>query len=189
MQNIIRTVFCSITPNWRGQGKEQLELRVVQIKDTVKCEEPALEAQCASDARRRCEKESPTSELRQAMTMQLGKRLNECARNLNDGKFLARLSGGDVVAQELRNNYSCLTALYNKERAYFLTIENQEGQTSQEKEAYPLVFTELHAYTVETQTSSDGPPKFRLDRYGYPVQASTRTIRDTCTRCQLYQTE
>ena len=31
-----------------------------------------------------CEKEAPKSELRHAMTMDLDKRLNECARNLND---------------------------------------------------------------------------------------------------------
>ena len=45
-----------------------------------------------------CEKKDPLQDLRQAMTMQLDKRLNECARNLNDGKLLAKLSGGAVVA-------------------------------------------------------------------------------------------
>ena len=45
-----------------------------------------------------CEKVAPTSSLRHAMTMQLNKRVNECATNLNDGKLLAKLSGGDVVA-------------------------------------------------------------------------------------------
>jgi hypothetical protein len=34
-----------------------------------------------------CEKENPTSELRQAMTKQLDKWLIECARKLNDGKI------------------------------------------------------------------------------------------------------
>jgi hypothetical protein len=51
------------------------------------------------------------------VTKQLDKRLNECARNLNNGKLLAVLSGGDVVAQELKYHYSYLTALYHKERA------------------------------------------------------------------------
>ena len=32
------------------------------------------------------------------MTKQLDKWLIECARNLNDGKILAVLNGGDVVA-------------------------------------------------------------------------------------------
>ena len=46
-----------------------------------------------------CEKESPASEIRQAMTMQLNERVNDCARLLNDERLLARLSGRDVVAQ------------------------------------------------------------------------------------------
>ena len=35
------------------------------------------------------------------MTQQLNDRVNECALTLSDGKLLAKLSGGDVVAQEL----------------------------------------------------------------------------------------
>ena len=86
------------------------------------------------------------------MTKQLDKWLIECARNLNDGKLLAVLSGGDVVAQELKYHYSCLTALYNKERAYLLTIDNQDdSELSQEREVYPLVFSELLTYIVETK--------------------------------------
>jgi hypothetical protein len=45
---------------------------------------------------------------------------------------MAVLNGGDVVAQY---HYFCLTALYNKERAYLLTIENQDdSELSQERE-------------------------------------------------------
>ena len=69
-----------------------------------------------------CEKENTTSELRQAMTKQLDKWLIECAQHLNDGKLMVVLSGGDVAAQELKYHYFCLIALYNKERAYLLTI-------------------------------------------------------------------
>jgi hypothetical protein len=99
-----------------------------------------------------CENEIPTSELRQAMTKQLDKWLIECARNLNDGKHLAVLSGGDVVAQELKYHYSCLTVLYNKERAYLLTIDNQDDSVrSQEREVYPLVFSELLICILETK--------------------------------------
>ena len=85
-----------------------------------------------------CEKEHSTSELRQAMTKRLDKWLIECAKKLNNGKILAVLNGGDVVAQYY---CFCLTALYNKERAYLLTIENQDdSELSQEREVYPLFF-------------------------------------------------
>ena len=110
-----------------------------------------------------CEKENSTSELRQAMTKQLDKWLIECARNLNDGKLMALLSGGDVVSQELKYHYFCLTALYNKERAYLLTIENQDDiKLSGEREVYVLVFSELFTYILGIKTSSDNPVIFHL---------------------------
>ena len=109
-----------------------------------------------------CEKIQPKSKLRQAMTMQLNERLNECARNLNDGKLLAVLSGGDVVALELKYHYSCLTALYHRERAHIAAKNKEKVQSSQEKEVFPLVFSELLTYVIETRNSSDGPVSFRL---------------------------
>jgi hypothetical protein len=57
-----------------------------------------------------------------------------------------------MVAQELKYHYSCLTALYNKERAYLLKIDNQDdSELSQEREVYPLVFSELLTYILETK--------------------------------------
>ena len=94
------------------------------------------------------------------MTKQLNKLLIECARKLIDGKILTVLNGGDVVAQY---HYFCLTALYNKERTYLLTIENQDdSEMSQEREVYPLVFYELLTYLLGTKTSSDNPVVFIL---------------------------
>ncbi|RXN31429.1 hypothetical protein ROHU_004760 [Labeo rohita] len=105
----------------------------------------------------------PTSEMRQAMTMQLNERLNECARNLNDGKLLALLSGGDVVALELKYHWSCLTDLYHRERAHIKAEKQEKIQLSQEKEAFHLVFSELLTYVIEAKkTNSDGPSVFRL---------------------------
>jgi hypothetical protein len=110
-----------------------------------------------------CGKENPTSDRRQAMTKQLDKWLIECARNLNDGKLMAGLSGDDVVAQELKYHYFCLTALYNKERAYLLTNENQDdSKLSREREVYALVFSELFTCILGIKTSSDNPVVFRL---------------------------
>jgi hypothetical protein len=54
-------------------------------------------------------------------------RINECARNLNDGKLLAVLCGGDVVAQELKYHYSYFKALYNKERAHAAAENKKDG--------------------------------------------------------------
>ena len=63
-----------------------------------------------------CEKEDPVSEMRQAMTMNLSQRVNEYAQFLSDGKLLAKLSGGDAIAQELKYHPSCFAGLYNRAR-------------------------------------------------------------------------
>ena len=68
------------------------------------------------------------------MTMELDRRLNECALNLNDGKRLARLSGGDIVS------YVLFDALYNSERANLPETEKKDQKESQENKIYPLVF-------------------------------------------------
>ena len=57
------------------------------------------------------------SEIREAMTMQLNDRLNQCTHNLQDEKRLAKLSIEDTVAQALKYHADCLTALYNRERS------------------------------------------------------------------------
>ena len=46
-----------------------------------------------------CEEEDQISNLRQAMTMQLNERLNQCAKTLNHGKLLAKLSASEVVVK------------------------------------------------------------------------------------------
>ena len=72
------------------------------------------------------------------MTMQLNQRLNECARNLNDGKLLALLSGGDVVALELKYHSSCLAALYNRERGHTLRQRTKKNFASRLKKSSNL---------------------------------------------------
>ena len=94
--------------------------------------------------------------------MNLNDRLKECARNLNDGRLLARLSGGDIVAQEFKYHLSCLTVLYNKERAHLSAIKKQNQGQSRDNEILPLTFSELLAYIVETKTTTEGPIVFKL---------------------------
>ena len=65
-----------------------------------------------------CDEEEPKSDLRQVMTMNLDKRLNDWAQTLNDDKRMAKLSGGDAIAQELKYHSTCLVGLYNRVRAH-----------------------------------------------------------------------
>ena len=95
----------------------------------------------------------PKSDLRQVMTMNLDKRLNDCVQTLNDEKRMGKLSGGDAIAQELPLDM------------FGRTVQQSEGSQFQEglqQDVYPLAFSELIKYIVETKSSKEGPSLLRL---------------------------
>lgn len=87
--------------------------------------------------------------------------MNECTHTLTDGKLLAKLSGGDVTAQEFKYHLACLAGLYNRVRAQ-KNAEERQLHSSVEHSVYPLAFSELITYIVETSTSLESPFVFRL---------------------------
>ena len=87
------------------------------------------------------------------MTMNLDKRLNDCVQTLNDEKRMGKLSGGDAIAQELPLDM------------FGRTVQHSEGSQFQEglqQDVYPLAFSELITYSVETKSSKEGPSLLRL---------------------------
>ncbi|CAC5423156.1 unnamed protein product [Mytilus coruscus] len=107
-------------------------------------------------------KKAPPSSLRKAMTMKLNDRLKSCAETLQDKQLLAKLSIGDVIAQDLKYHPACLVGLYNKERAVKKKTEQTQIDTNAEKEAGDVALAELVNYVFETQRNSDGANAFRL---------------------------
>ena len=104
-----------------------------------------------------CENFFGQSEVREAMTMQLNDRLNQCAQNLQDEKLLAKLSVGDAIAQELKYHAGYLTALYNRERSAL-----KKKQTGDEDSPENLVLVELVTHIVETQRQNPSGAVFKL---------------------------
>lgn len=98
-----------------------------------------------------CEKKASRTELREALTMQLNTRLYQCAKTLQDQTLLAKLSVGDVVAQELKYHGTCLTSLYNKERAHLRKQQFMSKVADSEIEINQIVFAELVTHIVESQ--------------------------------------
>ena len=97
-----------------------------------------------------CEDESATAQLRDAMTMQVNERINECARNLSDMKLLAKLSAGDVVAQEFKYHPACLVGLYNRERAHLEAFKHEQIlKSSTSQNWYHSAFSELVVYITD----------------------------------------
>ena len=63
-----------------------------------------------------CEQPGNQSNLHQAETLKVDKKVRDCAVLLNDGKLIAKLSVGDMVALEAKYHTSCLVSLYNRAR-------------------------------------------------------------------------
>ena len=101
-----------------------------------------------------CEKEIVGTD-REAMTKNMYERLNACATLLQDMKLLAKLSAGDLVAQEVKYHLICLTSVYIRERA-FLRQQRQQEQGQHDRQAYDRAFDELVTFIIEIQGSSDG---------------------------------
>lgn len=97
------------------------------------------------------------------MTERLNEHLNQCARTLNDGKLLAKLSGGDVVALEVKYYLRCLQKLYNAERAYLNSLKKAES-SDLGKDLYPVAFSELVIYIMDSKITNTeaAPVVFRL---------------------------
>ncbi|CAE1315730.1 unnamed protein product [Acanthosepion pharaonis] len=124
----------------------------------------------------------------EGMTERLNEHLNQCARTLNDGKLLAKLSGGDVVALEVKYHLRCLQKLYDAERAYLNSLEKAES-SDPGKDLYPVAFSELVIYIMDSKvTNTESSPvvflladltslhKLRLEQLGVdsPNVHSTR---------------
>jgi hypothetical protein len=100
------------------------------------------------------------SELREAMMIQLKDRLNRCALPLQDEKLIAKLSSGDVVAQELKCHPKCLAALYNRERK--VLYDREFFEEKREEHTDELVFAELITHIVESQRANPCGVFFKL---------------------------
>lgn len=100
------------------------------------------------------------------MTMKLNQRLNGCGQTLGDHRLLAKLSTGDVVAQELKYHSGCIVALYNRERAHLNAQETQQNAEELDtQKIYPIVFSELVTYVNEMRNASEegsAPVIFKL---------------------------
>jgi len=65
-----------------------------------------------------CDSDDEAGEsLHKASTLELDARVRKCAFELQGKPLLAKLSSGDVLAQDAENHINCLVALYNRARA------------------------------------------------------------------------
>ncbi|KAK0055622.1 hypothetical protein Bpfe_014897 [Biomphalaria pfeifferi] len=94
---------------------------------------------------------APAKDLRHASTFKVDERIRNCALILQESHLLAKLSRGDVIAQELKYHPACLTSLYRKAQP---KVDCTDQRSDQIRKA--LVFAELTEYIEEVKHSSTG---------------------------------
>ena len=99
--------------------------------------------------------------LHKASTFRLHARVRTCALHLQDERLIAKLSAGDMVAQDAVYHSRCLAALYKK----VSSAEHAKGEEGEDETAsitHGLVLAELTAYIEEVKKDETVSPVFKL---------------------------
>ena len=106
------------------------------------------------------EPETPGEKLRDVMTLELDRKVKQCANKLQDNKLLVKLSNAsDMVALEAKYHLKCLASLYNRVRS----IERKQSfEPNKPEHTKSLVFAQLVSYIDECRLDDSAIPVFRL---------------------------
>lgn len=94
-----------------------------------------------------CEEHDSPTNLHSASTLEVDKKIRDCAVLLNDSKLIAKLSAGDLIAIEAKYHARCLVGLYNRARPFKLKTSKPANYSSINLDE--LAFAELITYIDE----------------------------------------
>jgi hypothetical protein len=101
---------------------------------------------------------SASEPCREARTFRLDSRVRKCAFDLQDERLLAKLSAGDMVAQDAKYHPRCLASLYNKAAA----LQDGGKQDRSDRVSHGIALAELLTYIDEARMDADIAPVFKL---------------------------
>lgn len=84
--------------------------------------------------------------------------MRQCALDLKDQRLLAKLSTGDMVAQEAKYHAPCLASLYNKAAA----LQEQADDDDDTKLSHGTALAELLPYINEVRLDDEKKTVFKL---------------------------
>ena len=85
--------------------------------------------------------------------------MRQCALKLQDTALLAKLSGGDLIAQEAKYHRKCLASLYNRARD---TKDTDELENNQERVHHGLALASLLSYIEDVRADELVAPIFKM---------------------------
>ena len=98
-----------------------------------------------------CSQQETKEKLCEVCTFQVDYRVRKCAHDLQDENLLAKLSAGDLIAQEAKYHAKCLTNLYNRACAKV----SQDQDASDDQICKGIALAELISYTEEKRQDED----------------------------------
>ena len=99
--------------------------------------------------------------LHEVATLDLGRKVEECALTLADDRLLAKLAINDMMSQEAKYHQPCLMNLYNRRRS--LERERfRQVSSSPCVSAHSTVFAELTANINDVRKFDSIIPVFKL---------------------------
>ena len=106
-----------------------------------------------------CGSLAPDETLHEVTTFELDTKVRQCAMKLQDTVLLAKLSAGDMIAQEAKYHSRCLVTLYNRARDF---KSAGDKDTDEEKMHHGLAFASLLSYIEDIKASDDVAPIFKM---------------------------
>lgn len=106
-----------------------------------------------------CDDEASTSDpLHEVCTLSMDAGVRKCAFQLQDQKLLAKLSAGDLIAQEAKYHKRCLTSLYNTARSQGSKERNEDA----DQISHGIALAELVMYITAKHSNNEMAPVFKL---------------------------
>ena len=99
--------------------------------------------------------------LHESSTFEQDTRVRECTVKLNDTLLLAKLSAGDLIAQEAKYHSKCLVSLYNRASRIEMKNDNVESKKDQ-SQIHGIAFLKLVSYINETRSCDETISVYKL---------------------------
>jgi hypothetical protein len=103
-----------------------------------------------------CGQSAVVDVLHNASTFGLDTRVRQCALALQDKPLLAKLSSGDLIAQEAKYHVQCLASLYNRSR------DTKEQESNADDVNHGIAFAGLVSYIEEMRMDNLVAPVLKL---------------------------
>lgn len=126
------------------QGREQKRKQAKESENTnpLKARRSSSSGLSSKNRCFFCDESDSNLDLHVVSTFEVDRKVRNCAHLLNDGKLLAKLSAGDMVAIDAKYHTKCLVSLYNQARQLESASHKDTAYISREG----MAFAELIGY-------------------------------------------